>query len=90
MMERIAMLRADLRTALLAGVDTSTIRAAIADAEAAERAGARRLADLAAERAAAEAARVRQSANMLAAVASERIIATIAALEPPPALQARR
>lgn len=78
-------LRAQLRSALLAASDTATIRQAIADAEAAEARAAREAAQCDTERVAAEEARLRQSANILAAAAAERIASSIAALEPPPA-----
>lgn len=83
-MRTLNALAADLRTALLIGADTAAIRQAMADAEAAEAQAAREAAQRHAERIAAEEARLRRSADVLAAAAAERIAATVTALEPPP------
>lgn len=84
-MRTLTELRADLRSALLAAEDTVAIRQAIADAEAAEARAAREAVQRVAERAAEEEARLRHSANIMAAAAAQRIAGALAALEPPPA-----
>lgn len=84
-MRTLEALQADLRHALLAGEDTTAIRQAIAQAEAAERADEQRRADAAEARAADEAERIRCTAEELAAAATTRIEARIAELQPPPA-----
>ena len=77
-------LHANLRDALLAAGDTSAIRQAIAEAEAAEARAAREAAQRAAERTAAEETRIRREAEGLATAAADRVAAALAALAPPP------
>lgn len=84
-MRDLESLRADLRSALLAGGDTSGIRQAIAEAEAEQRAAAERQAQEAAERDAVEAERIRSTADSIAAAAVARLAAVTEALRPPPA-----
>jgi hypothetical protein len=82
-MRPLSELHADLRAALLAAEDTTRFRQAIADAEAAEAREAAAVAQRKAEHIAAEEARIRSDANVLAAAAAERIASTMATLEPP-------
>lgn len=84
-MTELASLHAELRAALLAGDDTSAIRQAIAAAEMEQRAAAERKAQVAAERSAAEAQRIRSTADFIAAAATARLSAVTEPLRPPPA-----